>query len=109
MTDNTVFPDPVYKDTVLAPLFEGAKAHFVPAIRSINQAHLVMLNESGILPDDTASAIAGALNDIDATVDVQSLTYTGEVEDYFFLVEDELKKRLGPDIAGALHTAGQGI
>jgi argininosuccinate lyase len=105
MIDQTVFPDPVYKDTVLAPLFESAKAHFVPAVRAINQAHLVMLNETGILPDSVANAIAKALNDIDATVDVQSLTYTGEVEDYFFLVEDELKKRLGPDVAGALHTA----
>ena len=31
-------------------------------------------------------------------------TYTGEVEDFFFLVEGELKKRLGPDVAGRLHT-----
>ncbi|MGR3662211.1 MAG: argininosuccinate lyase [Paracoccaceae bacterium] len=105
MIDKTTFPDPVYKDTVLAPLFEGAKAHFVPAIRAINQAHLVMLHETGILNSKTSSAIADALNDIDATIDVPSLTYTGEVEDYFFLVESELKKRLGADVAGALHTA----
>ena len=32
-------------------------------------------------------------------------TYTGEVEDFFFLVENELRKRLGPDLAGRLHTA----
>lgn len=105
MTDNSVFPDPVYKKTVLAPLFEGAKAHFVPAVRAINQAHLVMLQETEIVAPEKAGPIAGALRDIDAKLNIADLTYTGEVEDYFFLVEDELRKRVGADIAGALHTA----
>ncbi|EKF19604.1 argininosuccinate lyase [Nitratireductor pacificus] len=99
------FPHPVYKETVLAPLFEGVKAHYVPAFRAINRAHLVMLAETGILGADDSRRIAAALVDIDRTVDVAALTYTGEVEDYFFLVEAELKKRLGPDLAGMLHTA----
>ncbi|AVX05755.1 argininosuccinate lyase [Maritalea myrionectae] len=105
MTDNSTFPHPVYKDTVLAPLFEGAKTHHVDAFRMINQAHLVMLVEEGILPTKTGHELAKALRSIDEEVDVSALTYTGEVEDYFFLVEAELKKRLGPDVAGALHTA----
>ena len=46
MIDKTNFPDSVYKETVLAPLFEGAKAHFIEAVRSINQAHLIMLRET---------------------------------------------------------------
>ena len=33
-----------------------------------------------------------------------SLVYTGEVEDFFFLIEAELRRRLGPDLAGRLHT-----
>ncbi|MEL6208065.1 MAG: argininosuccinate lyase, partial [Pseudomonadota bacterium] len=37
-------------------------------------------------------------------IDIAALTYTGEHEDYFFLVEAELRKRLG-DLGGALHTA----
>ena len=105
MTDRSVFPDPTYKETVLAPLFEGAKAHYVGPVRSINQAHLVMLVETGILSKDQGRQIATALRDIDAEIDVASLTYTGEFEDYFFLVEAELKTRLGPDLAGMLHTA----
>ncbi len=28
-TDTSVFPDPVYKDTVLRPLFDGVKADHV--------------------------------------------------------------------------------
>lgn len=105
LDDRSVFPDPVYKETVLRPLFDGAKAHHVGGFRRIDRAHLVMLTETGILDRAQAGAIAGALEAIDAEVDVPSLTYTGEVEDFFFLIEKELKRRLGPDLAGRLHTA----
>jgi argininosuccinate lyase len=105
LADLSVFPDPVYKQTVLAPLFDGAKNHHVDAFRAIDRAHLVMLSETGILDADQASKIAAALDSIDAEVDPTTLVYTGEVEDYFFLIERELKKRLGPDLAGRLHTA----
>ncbi len=105
MSDKTTFPDPTYKNTVLAPLFEGAKEHFTGAVRAINLAHLVMLAETRILSAPDAAMIAAALHDIDKNIDIPALTYTGEHEDYFFLVEAELKNRIGPDLAGALHTA----
>lgn len=105
MSDTSVFPDPVYRDTVLAPLFEGAKAHYAGHVRAINRAHLVMLAQTGILPGATATALARALDAVDAEIDLPALRYTGEFEDYFFLVEAELKRRLGADVAGALHTA----
>ena len=104
MTDHSVFPDPTYRDTVLAPLFEGVKTHFAAHMGAINRAHLVMLAETVILPPEHASAIATALQEIDAETDINTLAYTGEHEDYFFLVEAELKLRLG-DLGGALHTA----
>ncbi|GGL77332.1 argininosuccinate lyase [Wenxinia marina] len=103
-TDDTRFPDPVYRDTVLAPLFDGARTHHVDGFRRIDRAHLVMLAETGIVERETAAAIAGALEAIDREVDPSQLTYTGEVEDWFFLVEAELKKRVGPDTGGWLHT-----
>jgi len=102
--DRSVFPDPVYKETVLRPLFDGAKTHHVDGFRAIDRAHLVMLAETGILPRATAAKIAKALVEIDATVKPETLTYTGDVEDYFFLIEAELRKRLGPDEVGRLHT-----
>ncbi|WP_300585487.1 argininosuccinate lyase [Marivita sp.] len=104
MTDQSVFPDPTYRDTVLAPLFDGVKAHYAGHMTAINRAHLVMLAETGILESGDAGAIAGALRDVDAEVNLDALSYTGEFEDYFFLVEAELKRRLG-DLGGALHTA----
>lgn len=104
MTDTSIFPDPTYRDTVLAPLFEGVKTHYAVHMGAINRAHLVMLAETGILSPEDASAIAGALRDIESEVDIAALNYTGEQEDYFFLVEAELRQRLG-DLGGALHTA----
>ncbi|MEM1388818.1 MAG: argininosuccinate lyase [Pseudomonadota bacterium] len=104
MTDTSVFPDPVYRDTVLAPLFDGVKAHFAADMDAINQAHLVMLAETGIVSSADARALAGALRDIGESLDLDALRYTGEHEDYFFLIEAELRARLG-DLGGALHTA----
>ena len=104
MNDTSKFPDPTYRDTVLAPLFEGVKQHYAGHMGAINQAHLVMLSETGILGAGEARSIAGALRDIEAEVDIDALRYTGEHEDYFFLVEAELRARLG-DLGGALHTA----
>lgn len=102
--DTSVFPDPVYKETVLRPLFDGAKTHHVAGFRAIDRAHLVMLAETGILPPETASRIARALTAIEREIDPAALTYTGDVEDYFFLVEAELRKRLAPEDDGRLHT-----
>ncbi|MEM0949702.1 MAG: argininosuccinate lyase [Pseudomonadota bacterium] len=104
MTDTTVFPDPIYRDTVLAPLFEGVKSHYAVGMAAINRAHLVMLAETGILSSEAAASLAQALAAIDTDIDIETLTYTGEHEDYFFLVEAELRARLG-DLGGSLHTA----
>lgn len=105
LSDTSVFPDPIYKETVLRPLFDGAKDHHVAGFRAIDRAHLVMLAETGILDAAQAREIAKALDSIDAEIDPSTLVYTGEVEDYFFLIEKELKKRVGPDLGGRLHTS----
>ena len=105
LSDTSKFPDPVYKETVLRPLFDGAKNHHVDGFRRIDRAHLVMLVETGILDIELAAKIAGALEAIDKEIDPTKLEYTGEVEDFFFLIEKELKARIGVDIAGRLHTA----
>lgn len=104
MTDTSTFPDPTYKDTVLAPLFEGVKTHYAGHMTAINQAHLVMLVETDILSTSDGKKIAQALNAIETNTNIADLTYTGEHEDYFFFVEAELRRLLG-DLGGALHTA----
>ncbi|QMU59198.1 MAG: argininosuccinate lyase [Boseongicola sp.] len=104
MTDTSRFPDPVYQATVLAPLFDGVKAHYAAHMAAINRAHLVMLRETNIISSHEAAEIAQALAAIDDEIDIDAQEYTGEHEDYFFLVESELRARVG-DLGGALHTA----
>ena len=104
MTDHTTFPDPTYRDTVLAPLFEGVKTHYAYYMARINRAHLVMLSDTSILAPADVQALASALTSIESDTDIDALHYTGEHEDYFFVVEAALRERLG-DLGGALHTA----
>jgi len=103
--DRSVFPDPAYRATVLKPLFDGARAHHAEALARIDRAHLVMLVETGILDAAQGAAIARALRAIATEVDPASLSYGGDVEDYFFHMERELKARAGADLGGRLHTA----
>ena len=88
--DDEKFPAPVYKETVLAPLFEGVKRHHWRHQMRINRASAVMLAERRLIAPGEAKAILDALDDIVATVDVPALVYTGEHEDFFFYVEAEL-------------------
>jgi argininosuccinate lyase len=102
--DTSTFPNEVYKETVLAPLFEASKTTFADYHFRVNLAHCIMLTEQGILSDDQGKLILSALVDIEKNLDLAALEYTGEVEDYFFYVEGELVKKLGADLAGRLHT-----
>ena len=72
------FPAGVYKDTVLAPLFEGVKRHHWRYQMQINQASAVLLAECGLLTNGEANAILAAIGDIERTIDLDRLVYTGE-------------------------------
>ena len=73
MTDLETFPHPVYAETVLAPLFEGVKQHYAAHMMALNEAHLVMLAETGILSADQCAKIAAALAAIADEVDIEAL------------------------------------
>jgi len=98
------FPAPVYRDTVLAPLFESTKRHHWRQLMRVNRASAVMLAAQNLLTRAEAAAILRALDEIEAATDVTALAYTGEHEDLFFFVEAELARRLGVETAGKLHT-----
>ena len=102
--DEERFPAPVYRETVLAPLFEGVKRHHWRQQMRINRASAIMLAAQGLLTRPEAGSILRALDDIERDTDVPALTYTGEHEDFFFLVQTELERRLGVETAGKLHT-----
>jgi argininosuccinate lyase len=68
------FPARVYKDTVLAPLFEGVKRHHWHYQMEINQASAVLLAERGLLTDTEAREILRALDEILKTIDLDRLS-----------------------------------
>ena len=104
MRDFSRFPAAEFKDTVLAPLFEDYKRHHRSQLVAVHHAHGLMLAERGWLKPDELHALFGALGSAVSDLDPARLVYTGEHEDFFFWLEAQLRARLGPDLAGRLHT-----
>ena len=102
----TAFPAPVYRDTVLGPLFENMKRHHWRQLMRINNAHAVMLAEQGLLTAAEAAAILGALDAIETDVAsrLEEVGVGSSEEDLFCVIEDDLRHRLGIAVAGRLHT-----
>lgn len=98
------FPSDAYRETVLRPAFLGVKSH-LHYVRRIDRAHLVMLAEQAILPKADAATILTALPQIDAGLELDTMQDAGRFEDLFFLLEDRLIARLGPELGGSLHVA----
>jgi argininosuccinate lyase len=95
---------PDYIAAVLNDNFEDAKAQFLSPLMAIHYAHLVMLAEQRIIPQEAAHAIRGALDAIDLD-EVRRVRYDGTYEDLFFYVDRLIVERCGEDAAGRLHTA----
>ena len=95
---------PAYVDLVLNDVFEDAKRLFLPHLRAIDYAHLVMLTEQGIVARAAARLIRTGLDRIDEA-QVRSVAYDGTYEDLFFYLEQTLVEVCGHEIAGRLHTA----
>ncbi|MDN9012364.1 argininosuccinate lyase [Brevibacillus laterosporus] len=101
--EGTSFPGKTYAKVVLEPAYKEAKAHLLAPMMAINKAHLIMLKEQELLSMEEARQIADALQKLDVDTLRQS-EYTGEYEDLFFQVENQLLELAG-DIAGNLHLA----
>lgn len=63
-----------------------------------------MLAEQGLLQSTDARAILGALTNINRERPWADQVFDGSFEDLFFLIEQELGRRLGHEMAGRLHT-----
>jgi argininosuccinate lyase len=102
-TEGTSFPGKTYTEVVLEPAFNEAKEHLLGPMMAINKAHLIMLLEQGLIHEDESKQIAKAIQEI-SLEDLRNSSYTGEFEDLFFQVENQMLELAG-DIAGNLHLA----
>ena len=104
MKHKSVFPAPVYLETVLKPIFEDAKRYFFGPLTQIEYAHTLMLARQQIMPLNEAAIALRALDALDRN-EVRNTEYDGSFEDLFFLLEKVLTAGCGAEIAGKLHTA----
>ena len=102
-SDYDSFPASIYAQSVLAPDLDVYRQHFSAPLHAINLSHGVMLAERGLLEGGDASAILEALISIDQTRPWADRPFDGSFEDLFFLIEQELGRQAGEDMAGKLH------
>jgi argininosuccinate lyase len=100
----TKFPAPVYRDTVLAPVFADAKRYFLEPLLKIEYAHTLMLARQGIMPEAEAAQCIRALDGLDRQ-EIIAAEYDGSFEDLFFYLEKKFAAACGEEVAGKMHTA----
>ena len=97
------FPSLTYLKMVLQPAYDEAKQNFLQNMLHIHTAHLIMLEEQGLVTNGEANKIIQSIAAIEVT-QLQAGTYNPKFEDLFFQVEHEMIQHAG-DIAGNLHIA----
>jgi argininosuccinate lyase len=100
----TTFPAPIYRDTVLAPVFADAKRYFLEPLLEIEYAHTLMLAHQKIMPREEAALCLRALDGLNVA-EIRAAEYDGSFEDLFFYLEKKLAAACGDEIAGKMHTA----
>jgi len=100
----SVFPAPIYRETVLAPVFVDAKRFYLDSLLEIQYAHTLMLGRVGIMAPHEVAQCLKALEVLDLEK-IRSATYDGSFEDLYFFVERELAAVCGYENAGKMHTA----
>ena len=98
------FPAPIYRDTVLAPVFADAKRYFLKPLLEIEYAHTLMLARQRIMPKSEAALCIRALDSLNIA-EIQAVEYDGTFEDLFFYLEKKLAAICSEEIAGKMHTA----
>lgn len=101
--EGTIFPSNTYKKVVLEPAYHAAKENFIDYMMQINIAHLMMLQEQGIVSEKEVVKIGKAIAAIDQNF-YKNSSYNDGYEDLFFRIEHDLIHK-GGDIAGNLHIA----
>jgi argininosuccinate lyase len=93
----------VYKDTVLAPLFEGVKRHHWRYQMRINRGERRAARRMRAADGDEARAILGALDDI-SRPSTREPRLHGRARGFLLLRRRRAHPPLGVEVAGKLHT-----
>lgn len=102
--DGTAFPGLSFQKNGLKPIFDLQKKYYYRVFIEVTKAHVVMLNEQGLMTDDESKSILSTMLDLEK-IPMEQTEYDPSYEDLFFLFEKELENRVGSDLAGKVHTA----
>ncbi|QCP48689.1 argininosuccinate lyase [Trinickia violacea] len=89
---------------IFLPWIEQSFGPSLPLLTQINQAHIVMLCDVGLMERETAASLLAVIDEL-ATAGPTAFTLDGSLEDVYFNYEAQVIRLLGPDIGGRLHTA----
>ncbi|MDQ6601860.1 MAG: argininosuccinate lyase, partial [Chloroflexota bacterium] len=102
----TGFPHPAYRAIVLDPALENARERLFAPMLAANTAHVVMLAEQGIVPNEQAAALLRAITQVEEEgVERVVAAAPPTAEDLFFMVEGRLIAQAGADVGGNLQLA----
>lgn len=87
----------------LEPGYERAKLKLLPHIRTVNEAHLIMLYKQGIVTKEDAAGIMKVLQNLEYT-SYKNSGYDGRFEDMYLQMEDEIIRKTD-GTGGNLHLA----
>ena len=88
------------KDAVKFTASIKSDKKLLEAVIKINKAHVTMLTEQQIISTETGAQLLKALSQIDPKMELDP-----SLEDVHLAVEEEVNKKLQPEIAGNLHVA----
>ncbi|WP_436373897.1 argininosuccinate lyase [Cytobacillus sp. BC1816] len=98
------FPGKTYAEELLMPVFNDQRDYLFHVMFDIHRAHVIMLAEKGIIPEEEAKTMLEGINKV-AMSDTRSLSYQPQFEDLFFMMEAKIGEEIGDELAGKIHIA----
>ncbi|KAF0823722.1 argininosuccinate lyase [Cytobacillus firmus] len=99
-----VFPGKTYAEELLKPVFNDQRDYLFHVMFDIHRAHVIMLAEQGIIPEEEARTMLEGINKV-AMSDTGLLSYQPQFEDLFFMMEAKIGEEIGDELAGKIHIA----
>ncbi|MEH7463344.1 argininosuccinate lyase [Bacillus thuringiensis] len=100
--EGVTFPGKTYADCILQHIFCFQKKYLLEDMFRIHHAHVIMLEEEGLLKKQDAKKIVMAVEKV-KTISLDKLVYSEEYEDLFFLVEHLIQKEADSDSISNMH------
>ena len=102
--EGIAFPGKTYVEELLMPVFNDQRDFLFNVMFDIHRAHVVMLEEQGIIKREEAKVMLEGINKV-AQTDISSIFYQPQFEDLFFMMEAKIGEEIGTELAGKIHIA----